>query len=370
MTHLQPSPVWVASVRTAITLPIFTFALIAGSLADRLDRRRMLLFTQIYLFFVTAIMCTLTALGWMTPWLLLICSFCIGVGMCFHVPVWQSVIPEIVSRRQIPSAVGLGSLNFNLARCLGPAVSGLIIGLIGFPIAFGLNALSFIGVIVVLLNWKRIKPIHEAEPPTVSVARSTIDGIKFLFGEPQLRNVYLRLMLFLIPASVVWALIYLHAIEQFGLLTLGQGLLVSVFGLGAVCGTVVLPTIRQRLGSNTVVMCLSAFYGLASIGIGYSNSHFVAAACMFVMGTGWMGILTTLNATAQLNLPDQYRARGMSMYLTVMSLGIAVGALLWGFVARHYDTPTAFIAAGITTPLLYVSTYRIGLSKLEDFLQT
>jgi predicted MFS family arabinose efflux permease len=370
MTHLHPSPIWVASVRTAITLPIFTLALLAGALADRLDRRRLLLFTQIYLFCITTIMCALTAAQMMTPPVLLICSFCIGIGMCFHVPVWQSVIPEIVSRRQIPAAVGLGSLSFNLARCLGPAVCGIVIGLIGFPIAFGLNAISFVAVIMVLLNWKRTKLTHEHAAPTTGVVRSTIEGLKFVLGERQLRNVYARLMLFLIPASVVWSLIYLIARDQYGLLTLGQGLLISMFGLGAVCGTVVLPAIRRRLGSNSVVMILSVFYGLAALWIGLGRNYFGAGASMFAMGASWMGILTTLNATAQLNLPDQYRARGMSMYLTVMSLGISAGALIWGVVARYFGTSSAFIAAGAITPILYLTTYRVDLSKLEDFLQT
>lgn len=143
-----------------------------------------------------------------------------------------------------------------------------------------------------------------------------------------------------------------------------------MFGLGAVCGTVVLPAIRRRLGSNSVVMILSVFYGLAALWIGLGRNYFGAGASMFAMGASWMGILTTLNATAQLNLPDQYRARGMSMYLTVMSLGISAGALIWGVVARYFGTSSAFIAAGAITPILYLTTYRVDLSKLEDFLQT
>ncbi len=349
-----------------MSLPIFFCAMWAGTLADRMDRRHVLLATQIYLSVVTALMCLFTAASWMTPSLLLVFTFSIGLGMCFHVPVWQSVIPEIVPRHQIPAAVGLGSLSFNLGRCLGPAVSGLVIGLIGFAIAFGLNAMSFVGVILVLLSWKRVKLSHEHTKPTVKVSRSVVEGLYFLLGHAHIRNVYLRLILFLLPASVVWSLVYLLAKRHYGLDTLGQGLLISAFGLGAVIGAFVLPQLRQRLNSNMIVAGLSLVYGVACVVMGISNKAYVAGVSMFAMGLGWMGVLTTLNATIQLNLPDNYRARGMSLYLTTMSLGIAIGAVLWGFVASQFETSSSFVIAGIATPIVNLLTTYIRLSGIDE----
>ena len=363
MAILEPSPVWVSLVRTSMSLPVFCLALFAGAIADRVDRRRLLLATQVFLCGVTASMAALAIAGLMTPILLLATTFAIGLGMCLHVPTWQTIYPQIVQREQIPAAVGLGSLSFNLARCVGPALSGIVITLTSVGTAFVLNALSFGGIIFVLATWK---PERKTSPPPPGerLGRSVALGLRYLLSEGGLRSVYLRLILFVVPASAVWALIPLVATQKYSLGPQGFGLLISAFGLGAILGVALLPRLRNKLGSGGTVAMLSAAFGVCCGLVPLGNREALGLFAMLGMGTCWMGVLTTLNSTIQLHIDDRFRARGMSLYLTVMSAGMASGSLLWGFVAERGGLDAAFAIAAVASSVFAAAANRFVLREL------
>jgi MFS family permease len=213
MTQLDPSPVMVSAVRAAMALPILFLALPAGVLADRVDRRKLLIGTQCWMLCIALLLASLTLLGLVTPGILLALTMAAGLGMVVHAPSWQASIPELVPRSQLTSAIALGSISFNLARAAGPAIGGLLVAWLGSWSAFAVNAGSFAGVIGVLFFWKRTERESSAGR---SYWNSLQDGVKFVAQDRTMRHVLLRVILFVAPAGGLWALLPLVAHDMLG----------------------------------------------------------------------------------------------------------------------------------------------------------
>ena len=235
MTDLDASPQMVSAVRTAMATPIVLLAIPAGVLADRVDRRRLLLATQVLMLLTAASLAALTAAGVMTSWLLLGLTFLIGLGLTLHVPTWQASIPELVPRPQLSRAIALGSINFNLARSAGPAIAGALVAIAGSWIAFSFNAISFAGVIVVLLMWRRQ---GRESSRGLSYRKSLYQGLRYVYRNHQMRHVLVRLGLFVVPASALWGLLPLVARQRLDWGADGFGVLVTCVGGGALIGLV------------------------------------------------------------------------------------------------------------------------------------
>src|SRR5579871_6536487 len=153
MTMLATSPLPVALVTTATTLPVFLLGLPSGAFADLIDRRRILLFTQSWMLAVAAVLGVLTLMHRVGPWGLLAMTFALGLGSTMNGPAWSATIPELVPREELPAAVALNSVGFNIARAIGPALGGMIMAATNAGVVFILNAISFLAVIVVLWVW-------------------------------------------------------------------------------------------------------------------------------------------------------------------------------------------------------------------------
>ncbi len=368
MTLLEPTPIWVSMVRTAMSLPIFCFALFAGVLADQLDRRKMLIATQIFLSVVTGLLALFTLMDWNSPVGLILFTLALGFGACMHVPTWQSILPEIVPRHQIAAAVALGSLSFNLARCIGPALSGLAIGFFGVAFSFAINACSFLAVLVVLISWNRVTPADdnsERNSNRITLIRPLAYGLRYLLSEPSLRNVYLRVIVYVMPGSIVWALIPLVAKEKYGSEASGLGLLISAFGFGAVCGAAILPRLRRNISSQAIVFFMTLLLAVGFVLIAISRLPILGLLAMAILGLSWMGSLTTFNASLQLNLENQFRARGLSLYLTVVSFSLAFGPLGWGFFASQFGIDAAFLLAAFMSILIFLLTWNLKMLNFE-----
>ena len=232
MTTLDAAPEMVASVRTAMALPVVFLAIPAGALADRIDRRRLLIVTQWALFAITALLAVLTLFGGINSWLLLALTFALGLGMVVHVPTWQASIPELVPKSNLRRAVALGSVSFNLARSAGPAMGGLLIAAAGIWSAFAFNAVSFASLIVVLLVWRRQR---QESVPEISFWRTLGDGVRYVVQIRVMRNVIVGVLLFVIPGSALWSLLPLVARERLGWDETGFGMLVASIGVGGRC---------------------------------------------------------------------------------------------------------------------------------------
>ena len=352
MTSLDPDPQMVSAVRIAISAPMIFLAIPAGVIADRVDRRQLLIVTQLLLFSLASLLSVLTFQGRVTSWSLLGLTFAIGLGLVMHVLTWQATIPVLVPPKQIARAIALGSISFNLARAVGPALGGVMIAMAGAGAAFAVNALSFAGVLAVLLLWKREK----TESTGGLTFRAALkEGFLYVIRERIMRNVLVGVLLFLVPATALWSLLPLVAREQLEWGAEGYGLLVTCIGVGAVVAARLLHMLHLKLFlDRTLAGGMIAFaIGLFILGHSEGDTHLhdlVALVACFVMGAAWMICLTTLNATAQMTLSNHLRARGMGAYMTTMASGMVFGSLIWGQVASHFGLAfTQWTAAATLT---------------------
>ncbi|HEY2362141.1 MAG TPA: MFS transporter [Candidatus Angelobacter sp.] len=364
MTSLTSSPMWVALVQVAVSLPVLLIALPAGALADIFDRRKFLLFTQGSMVAAATVLGVMTLTGTATPQILLVFTFLLGVGAVMNDPAWQSLTPDLVPPNQLAAAVALNSAGFNIARAVGPALGGLLIaaiccGATGSGWAFLINAISFFGVILFLYNWKPGKTEHTNGHETFIGAIGV--GLRYARQEPRIRTVLVRTLLFSIFASVFWALLPLIA-SKFG--AEGFGAMLAFFGLGALIGAGVLALARRHFSPDAVIACATLVFAIALCGLVRSPSLAVASAFSAAAGLAWISILATLNTAAQTAAPAWVRARVISMYVLVLQGGLALGSAVWGIVASRAGIQFAltFAAIALTAGLLLSPWYRLKQS--------
>lgn len=364
MTSLEPSPEMVAAVRTAMTLPVFCLALPAGVWADRFDRRRWLMATQLLLLCIAAIMAALAAVNWLSPGLLLVLTAAMGVGMILNQPAWQALTPELVPPAMVPAAVAIGSVSFNLARSLGPVLAGLLIAQLGVWATFSLNAVSFLAVVAALLVWnpQLEEPGGRAPPEFMSELRK---GMFVVTNTPPLRHTLLRVFVFAFSASILWSLLSLVATQKLNFQERGFGGCLGLIGLGAVLAAWFLPQVRQRYASEPIVLVAQWVFAAVLLTVGLSDSPWVIMPVLLVVGACWMTIMTTLNATAQINLPRKFRARGMAAYLMAFSSGMALGSVCWGWLAWGATLGVAFAVAALTLFASAAAMHRLKIGSLH-----
>src|ERR1700760_1522881 len=215
MTVLTSSPLLIALMQTAASLPVVVLGLPAGATADIFDRRRLLIFWQGWMLAAVALLSVLTFFDIISPWILLILTFLLNIGAAMNSPAWQAIVPEVIPRDQLPDAVSLNSAGFNLARALGPAMGGLMVALFalattGAASVFLLNSLSFVGVIWVLYRWQR-KPAFKSALPSERIQGSVRAGIRYVRYAPMLQAAFMRTLLFTLFVSAVWDLLAVEA---------------------------------------------------------------------------------------------------------------------------------------------------------------
>nr|WP_090277624.1 MFS transporter [Mycolicibacterium komanii]CRL72406.1 transmembrane transporter [Mycolicibacterium komanii] len=338
--------VLVPLVQTATTLPVMLLALPSGVVADLTDRRRLLIATQSAMAAGVSLLAILTGVGLTTPTVLLILLFLIGCGQALTAPAWQAIQPELVPREQIPAAAALTSLAMNSARAIGPAIAGALVSLSGPTMVFALNALSFIGIVVVLFTWRR--PATDRLLPTERPLSALTAGGRYIRSSPVVRRILLRALLFIAPGSALWGLLAVIADRQLHLSSAGYGVLLGALGVGAVCGAMVLSRLQLRFGRNALLTVGAVGFALATAVLALVPVLTVVIVAMIVGGLSWLLTLSTLNASMQLSLPAWVRARGLSVYQLVFMGGQAIGSLVWGLVAGATSSVTALlIAAGM-----------------------
>ena len=361
MTSLAPTPLWVSMVQAASSLPFFLLALPAGALADVVDRRRLLLAAQVWLALATLALAALALADRVSPAGLLALTFAIGVGSAFVAPAFLAIVPELVPREEIPAAVSLNGISMNLARAAGPALGGVVVAAAGVAATFFANAASYGGVIASLARWRR--PVREGRLPPEDLIGAMRAGLRYVRHSASLQVVLARVALFVLPASAVWALLPLYAREELALGPAGYGLLLAFFGAGAVAGGLTLPGVRARLGAQGVTTVSGLGYGAAMIALGALPTLAAAGLALVVAGAGWLALLTTLSAAAQLALPAWVRARGLSVYLLVLFGGLALGSALWGAAAEAVGVPRAFEIAGALVLASRLFVWRLRLPE-------
>ena len=343
MTSLNPSPLIVSLVQVANSLPLFLFALPAGALADVIDKRRLILALEILTLLFSALFALLVTLHVVGAALLLVFIFLLGTLAAFETPAWYAIVPLLVPPAALSSAVAVNSVGINISRVVGPAITGFIILGLGIAAPFWLDAFSNAGVIAVLLMWRPPATTVRALPAE-RLGGALRAGVRYARYNRALRATLVRAIGFFLFASAYWALLPLVARNQ---LRGGPGLygtLLAAIGAGAVGGAFLLP--RVRGGPDGVVMLGEAGTAAALVLFGLAREGWVAVLACLLAGVSWIGVLATLNVSAQTVLPDWVRGRGLAAYVTVFFGTMTLGSALWGLVAEHLGLAPAHYIAG------------------------
>jgi MFS family permease len=334
----------VSLVQTADMLPDVLFGIVGGVLADTLDRRRLLIAVQGGLAVAGAALAALTLAGQISPALLLMFTFVIGSGSVLVTPAYQSLVPELVPREDVPGAVQLNSINVNIARAVGPAIAGILIAHLGVGAVFALNAGTFLIYGIVVALWR---PSSDTTPHLPERFLSALRaGGRYVRYAPVVRRILLRAALFLVPASALWGLLPIVASRRLGLGSSGYGLLLGALGVGAIAGATVLSRARARLSANGIVGLSGAVFGVVLVVVVLLHSTIVVVVFLIPAGVAWVAMLATINTSLQLFLPAWVRARGLSVYQMVLFGAQGLGAVAWGALADAFGITVAFLIAG------------------------
>ena len=303
MTTLTASPLLVALVQAATAGPAFLVALPAGALADLVDRRRLLIATQAWMLVAASALAGLTLAGLTTPAVLLALTFALGLGQATYVPGWQASIPELVPSEELPQAVALGSVSFNGARAVGPAIGGVVIAASGPEAVFALNALSCVVPMVAFARWRRETTPLAASAPAEGVVGAIGTGLRYVRNEPRLLAVLARALLFLAGTGALWGLLPQVAAAELGLGSGGYGLLLACLGGGAVGAAFLLPRLRRALAPDALTIAASLVFAAATAVVALVPVVGVVCAALLLAGGAWISSLSPVNVSVQRSVP-------------------------------------------------------------------
>jgi MFS family permease len=361
LTETSGRPEVIALVQTATSLPVLVLALPAGVLADLVDRRRILLLTQVAMAVVAAALAVVAFAGWLTPVTLLIFTALLGVGVAVTSPAWQASVPELVSRPEVASAAALNGIAINLARSVGPALGGLIVSVAGVAWVFAFNALTYLAWVGALWAWRAppVRERHEGE----RLGGGMRLALAYVRNSPAMQRVLTRTALWVVPATALWALLPVVAATRLNQGSTGYGGLLGALGVGAVAGAAGYGWLRAHLTLTRLLAVAGGLYALAMVVLAVSRSVLPVVPVLVVAGASWTCVLATLNSTAQLLLPGWVRARALATYLVVFFGGQALGSAAWGALAGAVSTGVALLSAA---GALLAGTLTLRLIRLPD----
>ena len=364
MGEITRSPLLMSLIETGATLPMLVLSMPGGAIADIVDRRRLLLATQTWMAMAAAAMAILSALHLVTPGVLISMSLLLGLGAALNAPAWQASVPDLVPKDQIAAGVALNSAGFNVSRAVGPALGGLVVGGLGATWAFALNAVSFVGVLIVLKGWKR-QPVTTDLPAERFTAAMRV-GLRYTWHSKALQVILLRGGGFVFFGGPIFSLLPTLAIHRLHLGSTAFGLLLGCTGAGAVGATLVLPALRRKLTPNALMAAATATFAAGLLVLAFVAHTLSVGLALLVCGAGWLAVLSTCNTGVQLSVPSWVRARALGVYITVWGGAMAGGAAFWGVVGEHWGIHTAYAAAGIGMLLLLAVTAHLKIQALHQ----
>jgi MFS family permease/quinol monooxygenase YgiN len=365
MTSMTTSPIWVALVQSASTLPVFLLGLPSGALADILDRRRYFIMTQFWVAGVATVLSIAVISGVMTPALLLALTFANGVGLAMRWPVFSAIVPELVPRVQLPAALALNGVSMNASRIVGPLVAGALIAGAGTEYVFVLNAVLSVVSGFVIMRWRRDHaPSPLGRERLISAMRV---GLQYVGQSARLRAVLLRIAIFFFHSTALLALLPLVARGLHGGDAGTFTLLLASMGAGAIVAALNLPRLRQMMPRDVLVMRATLLQSASTAVMAFAPNVYVAVPAMVLNGMAWITCANSLSVSAQLALPDWVRARGMSMYQMAIMGASAAGAALWGQVSTWSSVSTGLlIAAASGTAVMLVAQHLVSDLSIEE----
>ncbi len=362
MLEMTGSPVWVSAMAASTTLPLLFMALPAGAFADLANRRNVLLVSQVGMGAVVAVMAAVVLADAATPALLLALGLLLGVGVALNAPVWQALVPDLVPRQLVASAVALNSASFNAARVVGPALAGLVVVTLGAGWAFAINAGTYLAVIVVILGFSAGDWTPQEQAPLVGAIAL---GIRYARFTPVLRWLLALAAAFALTSAALQTLLPNLTQEAFGGGAVMYGVLLGAMGVGALAGAITRERFGGEMGRKTVPLAM-ALYGVMGVGVGLVREAWLGGVLMAGAGVCWVWGLTTLNATIQ-NLSHSWvRGRAMSLYMLAFSGVLPLGSLLSGAVADRVGVPWAVVGLSAGAAAVGLSALRLPIIGFDE----
>jgi MFS family permease len=347
--QLTHDPLWLGLVAVAQFGPVIIFGLFGGVIADQLPKRKTLLVTQAVAMILAFILFGLTATGVVQVWHVIILAVFLGTNNAIDMPTRQSFAVEMVGREDMTNAVGLNSAQFNASRILGPAVAGLLIGAFDISIAFLINGISYLAVIVAYLamresELRRVEPV--ARPTSVrGVFENLAEGVRYVRTTPLVLLAVVVVGLVATFGMNFQVLVPPLADNVLNVGASGYGFLMAASGLGSTI-TALWVAFSRKVGPRPIVIGAIAL-GLGSILLAASTSYAVSLVAMFIVGAGGIGMAVAANTTIQMSVPDQLRGRVMSVYTTVFAGSVPAGGLLMGAIASTWGVPLALMVGAV-----------------------
>lgn len=362
MTTIATSQDMVALVQASTTLPVMVFSLAAGALADNYDRRRIMLTAQSLMLMVSLALAVFAYFNLLTPWLLLSFTFLIGCGGALHNPSWQASMGDIVPREDLPAAVALNSMGFNLMRSVGPAIGGLIVAAAGAAMAFIINAFSYITLLFALWRWQ--PPKSQNTLPRESFGRAIAAGLRYVSMSPNLLKVMFRGFLFGLSGIAILALLPIVARDLVAGNAFTYGMMLGAFGLGAIGGAMLSARLREVMSNEWIVRLAFLMFAGSCVCLGLSTQFWLSWLLLLPAGVSWVLALSLFNVTVQLSTPRWVVGRALALYQTATFGGMATGSWIWGSIAESHGVDLSLIIAGI----VLIGGAAVGLMfKLPEF---
>ena len=345
-------PILVSLVQTAYFLPTVLLIVAAGTLADTFDRRQLLIVANTWMMAAAAALAILILMGNQDPMMLLALSALLAVGFSLNQPTQSAVVPELVGLQNVPFAVSLYSIANNGARVLGPGLAGVLLPIIGGAAVIGLNAATYIFLLAVLVWWRR-KP-QAADTSGGSFLKAIKTGIDFARGSEQFRTVLLRGGLFFAVTSIILAMMPMLVPNSED-----YGLVFGCFGLGAIVGALNYGGLSRRYSRNTIVLGAIIIHASMLMALGFTSNPLIMGPLLLITGTAWFFVMSALQISAQLILPNTVRGRGIAILNMTLMMGYALGSPLWGTLATFTSPQTSMIIAGALSLVFLALTYRL-----------
>ncbi|WP_432992531.1 MFS transporter [Dactylosporangium sp. CA-233914] len=323
------SALQVSLVQTATYTPLVVLGLVAGTLADRLDRRLLLLACQAWMALSATALFAVSLAGWSDPAVVLALTFAIGLGTALAAPTWAAMQPALVPPHLIGRAIALNGLTFNVAQALGPALAGVVIVALGTEWVFAINATTLSCTVVALLAWK--SPVA-TQRPAESFMAAFRAGTRFMGTAPQ-RQILTRFAIFFIPAASVMALTPVLASDRLRLAGGGFGALMAMFGAGAALSVVIWPAVERR-GEEWGIAASTVLLAVALAVSAVVTQPVIVAAALLAAGIAFTLGSTSAVVAAQRVVEEPMRARAMATYVVTSGAVVAAASAVWGVVAK------------------------------------
>lgn len=352
-------PILVSLVQTAYFLPTVLLIVASGTLADTFDRRRLLILANTWMMIAAAILAVLISMGNEDPMMLLGLSALLAIGFSLNQPTQSAVVPELVGIQNVPFAVGLYSVANNGARVMGPGLAGVLLPIIGGAAVIGINAATYVFLLAVLIWWRRTP--RAADTSNEGFLKAMRTGFQFAKQSERFRTVLLRGGLFFAVTSIILAMMPMLVPNS-----ADYGLVFGCFGMGAITGAVNYGRLSARYSRNTIVTGAIIIHATTLLLLSATTNSFAMGAILLCTGTAWFFVMSALQISAQLILPNAVRGRGIAILNMTLMTGYALGSPLWGTVASFTTPRTSMLIAGCLSLIFLLMTYRKPFPQDSD----